>query len=636
MGHPRFVVLLWLLTLALPAFSQEPAEESLISRQLQGLAGEERMQKLHHLADSLIQRKDSTAITLEKQALDMAYLRSDDELTVECLNLLGNAYTEFHQYEKGFDALRKARSLHAGVTDDKVKCETFRYLGKNHIFAANYDSAEYYLGKGLEILKLAEPPAPDLEAQVKQLIGFNYRYKGDYEKALENYYTALDYYEIQADSEKIYDVRQAIGVISFLRREYKKAEKAFLDFQKYTERTGDESGLGFAYTLLGLVHFGMADYDQSIVYSEKSVETRKKLGDVRGLGESYNNLALAYMGKKEWNSALEFLKMSRDALTRGNDLREIPVILGNIGDCYRKLEQPTEAIRYYQEAIRKCSESGSKHTLSTLYRKLALTYAGTNNFEDAYLTHKRFANVRDSVFTEEKAKAISELELKYEKEKNEQRIAILERDKKIEENRKLGVGIGLALVLVISMLAVALLVTRIRKNKQLFEREKQIIEAREALAQSDLRNARNELELNQSRLSAFMENILQKNALIEQLEAELSELDISNEAENQERQEKLNELLQMKILTDEDWQTFKTHFEQAFPGFLETLSGKYENLTTAETRLFILIKLNLSSKEISNILGVSPDSVKKGRYRLRKKLGLEEEVVLEEFVSEFV
>ena len=81
--------------------------------------------------------------------------------------------------------------------------------------------------------------------------------------------------------------------------------------------------------------------------------------------------------------------------------------------------------------------------------------------------------------------------------------------------------------------------------------------------------------------------------------------------------------------------TFKKHFERSFPGYLSHLRETFPELSQAEERLFLLYKLNLNSKEITKILGISESTVKKGRTRLRKKLGLDKEQDLEQFIREF-
>ncbi|MEZ4933945.1 MAG: helix-turn-helix transcriptional regulator [Saprospiraceae bacterium] len=83
------------------------------------------------------------------------------------------------------------------------------------------------------------------------------------------------------------------------------------------------------------------------------------------------------------------------------------------------------------------------------------------------------------------------------------------------------------------------------------------------------------------------------------------------------------------------WSAFKDYFGKAHRGFLHLLRSQYPDLTDAEERLFLFIKLNLSTKEIAVILGIAVSSVKKTRYRLRKRLGLEEGVDLQEFILSF-
>lgn len=60
-----------------------------------------------------------------------------------------------------------------------------------------------------------------------------------------------------------------------------------------------------------------------------------------------------------------------------------------------------------------------------------------------------------------------------------------------------------------------------------------------------------------------------------------------------------------------------------YKGFNAKVQQQYPNITSNDLRLMALMKMNLSSKEIANILNISGDGVKKARHRLRKKIGLE-------------
>ncbi len=65
------------------------------------------------------------------------------------------------------------------------------------------------------------------------------------------------------------------------------------------------------------------------------------------------------------------------------------------------------------------------------------------------------------------------------------------------------------------------------------------------------------------------------------------------------------------------------------------LREKYPDLSPAEERQFLLIKLNINNKESAVMLGISLPSVKKNRYRLKKQFDLSEQEDLDKFVRNF-
>ena len=84
---------------------------------------------------------------------------------------------------------------------------------------------------------------------------------------------------------------------------------------------------------------------------------------------------------------------------------------------------------------------------------------------------------------------------------------------------------------------------------------------------------------------------------------------------------------------DRDWDEFKLRFEQIERSFFTTLAEKYPQLSKTDVRICALVRLNLSSKEIAGMLHITPESVNKSRYRLRKKLELPKEQDLDQFIS---
>jgi DNA-binding CsgD family transcriptional regulator len=83
------------------------------------------------------------------------------------------------------------------------------------------------------------------------------------------------------------------------------------------------------------------------------------------------------------------------------------------------------------------------------------------------------------------------------------------------------------------------------------------------------------------------------------------------------------DLTETNLLTADDWAEFRQRFERVYPFFFEQLHTQFTDLTPAEERLMALSKLNLDSLRMSQMLGISTESLRKSKYRMRKKFGLD-------------
>ena len=84
---------------------------------------------------------------------------------------------------------------------------------------------------------------------------------------------------------------------------------------------------------------------------------------------------------------------------------------------------------------------------------------------------------------------------------------------------------------------------------------------------------------------------------------------------------------------DNDWENFVYHFDKAHNSFTMNLKQKYPKLTANELKLCTFLRLNLSTKEIAQLMNISLRGVELSRYRLRKKLELPTETSLFEFFN---
>ncbi|MFV0149117.1 hypothetical protein OBJ95_00065 [Empedobacter falsenii] len=120
-------------------------------------------------------------------------------------------------------------------------------------------------------------------------------------------------------------------------------------------------------------------------------------------------------------------------------------------------------------------------------------------------------------------------------------------------------------------------------------------------------------------LDSYKIYLADKNTQIETLNKEINNLSKSNHSKIEEHQIQLTNLLESHLMTDENWNNFKKVFAYEKAEFIDYLDHNFPDLTESNLRIIYLIKLGLNNIEIARLLGITPDSVKKAKQRLRKK-----------------
>lgn len=95
---------------------------------------------------------------------------------------------------------------------------------------------------------------------------------------------------------------------------------------------------------------------------------------------------------------------------------------------------------------------------------------------------------------------------------------------------------------------------------------------------------------------------------------------------------RLQKLIHEEEKRDNDWEQFAIHFDDVHNRFLERMKTRYPELSSSDLKVLAYIKMNLSSKEIAQLLNITVKGVEVARYRLRKKLQLPTGIQLSEFV----
>jgi len=146
-----------------------------------------------------------------------------------------------------------------------------------------------------------------------------------------------------------------------------------------------------------------------------------------------------------------------------------------------------------------------------------------------------------------------------------------------------------------------------------------------------------EIEHKNTELASVAMHLVQKGELLANVKEEMGRL--KKNGNNGERPvedfKKILRILDEENKMDKDWEHFTVHFDKVHSDFLRTLKSKYPNLSAHELKLCAYLVMNLSSKEIAQLMNISVRGVEISRYRLRKKFHLVTETNLFEFLLQF-
>jgi tetratricopeptide (TPR) repeat protein/DNA-binding CsgD family transcriptional regulator len=426
---------------------------------------------------------------------------------------------------------------------------------------------------------------------------------GDYPKAIALYQQSIDSAAAQADSFPYFDSKLDLANVYSMMGEQTKAIAIAEPVLEAFIRSGDTSRIGRTYSTLNIYYGRAGMTGKALEAAQKGFQLLHSHGSLIEQCAAYNQMAFTYSDAGDFEKALPLLDTALALMKASGVLDQLPSMLLNVGNCHRKLGHEEEAFALLQEAAHKADSLGQAHVRAKALERLSQLAESKGEYAGALTLFRESRQLMDSIFTEEKTRTIQQLELQRMELEKENEINQIKSKSKLTSLRFIYTLIVLALLLAIA-------------GERLYRWQKK------------LKKSKEELALARQNLLEFTNLLREKNARLAQLEKEPPLLAAEKEVHD-------DFLYNATILTESDWAAFKTHYERAYPGFLFRLRNAFPELSGSEERLFLLLKLNFQRQEIASTLGISIDSVKKGRNRLRKRLGLKETEDLEEFVRDF-
>lgn len=287
---------------------------------------------------------------------------------------------------------------------------------------------------------------------------------------------------------------------------------------------------------------------------------------------------------------------------------------------------------YYHNAFDNYTYAKNDYpTLDECLSGLTQLYDITGQTDSAYLYQSKLLALRDSISRANELQKILRLEMGHEIEKYEMELRNAEQRNRTK--RLVTAGI-LIVALCLSTTVCYILYNQRRKErlaKQLKESENKELATR--LENEALQNERFQAEI-ESQNRELASNALvmneKKQALHEManvVEKQCTDGNISKQAATE-----LQQKIKLHIGQNNEWEYFRICFEKVHPSFFVRMKELFPNISETDLRLCAYIRTGMGNKQIATMLALQPDSIKKSRHRLRKKLGLSIETSIEDFL----
>jgi len=443
---------------------------------------------------------------------------------------------------------------------------------------------------------------------LRALAEFYWKIEKNYELAFEQYLLLdQELADIHPDDypEMARDLMQ-IGEAYYFFQDYPVAKKYFKKAIALPENDFNTTVINAARNNLGLCYQQQNQPDSSDFYFNQILKTTFPQS------AAWKRVATGNLGynrylQQDFDKAISLLEKDFHEAVAENDPGDAAGSAITLANIYLEKGKIAEAKAFINQAQEYIQKADQPDRLRQLYPVKSKWYAATGDWRKSnqYVDSAILAiNQYNEKFN---ALQVLRAQQKVDRQQEELQLAAfnLERERKLAERN--------LLILLVVILSVVLILTYfVQKKRQLSKDLK-------------LQAATQDLEIARLNLNSFTESILEKNNLIEQLQSKNPDED---------KLGLIQQLQQSTILTEEDWQDFQLLFDKAYPGLILRFREKFQELSVGELRYFVLSRLNLSTKEMAGMLGVSANAIQVMRHRIRKKLNLPESISLEEMVKE--
>ena len=565
------------------------------------------------------------------------------------------------------------RAMRASEASDYYQClfDGSRALSDFYIAQNRFDDSELWLEKGLKWM--VENGNGAQQAAMYNELGILKYYKGEIPASIEFFQKAIPLYKSDGTTEQVANGYSNLANLWQITGNWVASVENYLKALKRFEEIGLQNGVGTTLHNIGVLYYDNGRDSLAADYYKQAEGILRQSGDSLYLAQALTSLADYYSEQERWEDgekvlleALPILESfqfpvgithacnklggiylhygqldkAEAYLNRAYQLaetissdQEIGWALMNKARLAKERGQYQTALEYARRSLGIFQQLGMKEYIFNAHELLSEIHAAFGQYELALEEHRIYASKQDSFINSQMNRQISELQVAYETEKKDKEINALIQEAQLSQLRNTLLAGSLLAALLIGGLLYNRQRLKHRKDRQLREQEQRLEAQRLRTAQLEKEQLQRELDHKQQELATQVLHLCRKNEMLQNIQDELGKLPAAGPSA--QKAQSLARQISHNLSSDEDWEAFLESFRSVHRDFFDYLAREYPNLTTGEIRLASLMKLNLSTKEIATLLNITADGIKKARYRLRKKMALESEVNIQEFLLRY-
>jgi tetratricopeptide (TPR) repeat protein len=350
-------------------------------------------------------------------------------------------------------------------------------MGDNYIILGDNKTAENYLNRGLALTS-----DKSLQGDIYSSLGNLYSKKGDLETAIVKLLESLKLYDEAGVSSAKWGARQNLAICYAQTGKLQDAKKYFLDVQSFLRpKKGMEKSLADVYTNTGVLFEMLGNKDSAMIMYKTSQAILQRFGSSTSMAMLLNNIGVLCIKQKKYQEGMSYMNQGKDMMLATGDNAGAALALSNVASMLSDEGRQDEAFKYSKLALKLSDSLGNFDGIIYSCQILATVSARKKDYKSAYEYCRRASALSDSIKGLEKLKNIAEMSSKYETEKKEKEIQLLNKDKELsqaqiqqEKNLRYFLVGGAVLVLIIAVMLLYGLRSKSHANRELDLKNKKI------------------------------------------------------------------------------------------------------------------------------------------------------------------